>query len=244
MGSTTVRSNQLPNRHLRSELSILVADPDPDTRELYRQCFELGRWAVVEASDGRDALAKALAYEPSVLVTETRLPFIDGVALCELLRLDPTTNDVLILVVTGECRAAEVERLKRAGADAVLTKPTLPDSILETATQLIQRSTASGGHSPATGEPTAEQMRDREILVAGSGEQRRLTRCRVHARLDTVNPPTAPPALMCPWCDSSLKYDHSHVGGVSDRYPERWDYYVCSTCGTFQYRQRTRKLRR
>jgi hypothetical protein len=39
-------------------------------------------------------------------------------------------------------------------------------------------------------------------------------------------------------------YEHSHVGGVSQRHPEQWDYYRCSACGRFQYRQRTRKLRR
>jgi len=56
--------------------------------------------------------------------------------------------------------------------------------------------------------------------------------------------PKVPPALMCPSCDVSLIYAHSHVGGVGDRQREQWDYYLCPTCGTFQYRQRTRKLRR
>jgi hypothetical protein len=42
-----------------------------------------------------------------------------------------------------------------------------------------------------------------------------------------------------------LTYERSHIGGVSERNSEQWDYYECpSGCGTFQYRQRTRKLRR
>ena len=54
----------------------------------------------------------------------------------------------------------------------------------------------------------------------------------------------AHPELLCPSCPAWLIHEHSHIGGVNDRRPEQWDYYVCSaSCGTFQYRQRTRKLR-
>jgi CheY-like chemotaxis protein len=61
---------------------------------------------------------------------------------------------------------------------------------------------------------------------------------------ETVSPPTAPPALTCPVCDQPLTYRKSHLGGVNARSIEQWDYFDCPRgCGTFQYRQRTRKLR-
>jgi two-component system chemotaxis response regulator CheY len=74
--------------------------------------------------------------------------------------------------------------------------------------------------------------------------QRLLTRSRnLHSESATHR--AHPPELLCPSCDRALTYEHSHIGGVSNRHPEQWDYYVCSaSCGTFQYRQRTRKLRR
>jgi hypothetical protein len=49
--------------------------------------------------------------------------------------------------------------------------------------------------------------------------------------------------VICPSCDRLLTYELSYVGGVNEHHPEQWDYFVCSTCGTFQYRQRTRKMR-
>ena len=64
---------------------ILIVDASDDTRELYRQSFQLSGCHVVEASDGRDALAKALGSPPSLVVTEISLPFLDGYALCEIL---------------------------------------------------------------------------------------------------------------------------------------------------------------
>jgi hypothetical protein len=64
-------------------------------------------------------------------------------------------------------------------------------------------------------------------------------------RVETDAPPAAPPSLVCPACDKPLVYARSHVGGVNARSSEQWDYFDCpSGCGTFQYRQRTRKLRR
>src|SRR6202158_3045068 len=79
--------------------SILVVDANDDTRELYRQSFQLCGCHVVEAADGRDALTKALVSPPSLVVTEISLPFLDGYALCEILRRDRATADIPILVV-------------------------------------------------------------------------------------------------------------------------------------------------
>jgi hypothetical protein len=54
-----------------------------------------------------------------------------------------------------------------------------------------------------------------------------------------------PPELVCPDCDAPLAYLRSHLGGVSSKHPEQWDYYECpNQCGTFQHRTRTRKVRK
>ena len=51
--------------------------------------------------------------------------------------------------------------------------------------------------------------------------------------------------LVCPNCGHALDYRRSQIGGVSARNSEQWDYFDCAMgCGTFEYRQRTRKLRR
>jgi hypothetical protein len=87
--------------------------------------------------------------------------------------------------------------------------------------------------------------RAEQLLKDSRGHLRRPTFSRAHIRHQTTEPPVAPPALVCPQCDQLLRYQRSHIGGVSARHVEQWDYYECSGgCGTFQYRQRTRKLRR
>ncbi|MFN7917848.1 MAG: hypothetical protein U0Q55_21050 [Vicinamibacterales bacterium] len=89
------------------------------------------------------------------------------------------------------------------------------------------------GHAAASQAPTRDTR-----------PRRRATLTKQHQRFTTTTPPTPPPALLCPACDATLRYERSHVGGVSSRHQEQWDYYTCLTCGTFQFRHRTRRLRR
>src|SRR5581483_11966846 len=85
--------------------AALLVDRDADTRRMYAEYLRLGHWTIAEASDGREALAKAIATSPDVIVTETRLPGINGYDLCALLRRDSVTRTIPIVVVTGDAFA-------------------------------------------------------------------------------------------------------------------------------------------
>src|ERR1700752_2407600 len=102
---------------------VLVADPDPDTRELYSLMLSDVAQEILPADDGRIALARALAQRPQLVVTDTQLPFIDGYAFCHLLRRDPATANVPVIIVTSDATAGGVHRGHVAGANAVLVKP-------------------------------------------------------------------------------------------------------------------------
>jgi len=219
---------------------VLVVEPDDDTRSLYRQILELLRCDVVEAPDGRDALTKALVQVPSLVIAELRMPFVDVFALCEILRSDRTTANVPILIVTAETRPAAMNRA-RTIADAVLRKPTMPVAIVNE----IQRLTAPMNTRPGTSACVAAAgAADDSTTLPVRSLHRLNVLVRAHSRFATTSPSVAPPTLRCPSCDRPLKYEQSYLGGVSDRHAEQWDYFICSTCGTFQYRQRTRKVRR
>jgi CheY-like chemotaxis protein len=191
---------------------------------------------VVEASDGRDALAKALTAPPTLVVTEVKLPFVDGYGLCDILRRDHATADVPILVITSEARLAEIDRARRKGADAVLVKPTTPEHMLAETRRLIAHARDRRGRTGMIATTAAAQP--------PRSAQQRAHLSKSFARTITTTPPLSPPALVCPSCDRPLMYGQSYVGGVSERHPEQWDRYSCTeSCGTFEYRHRTRKLR-
>jgi DNA-binding response OmpR family regulator len=237
-GTSERAANALP---ATAPFRVLVVDPDSDARALYQTALPLAGCEVIEASDGRDALTKALVEPPSLIISELRLPLVDGYALCEILRRDTATHSVPILIVTAEARVIERDRIRKAGADAVLVKPAPPDAVLSAMRSLLTQS--ANGHSTSAPTNTAARS-NRSAKAQAHSDGSRTVLAKSHERFQTTTPPTPPPVLTCPSCDRSLKYEHSHVGGVNNRHPEQWDYYVCSTCGTFQYRQRTRKVRR
>src|SRR5690349_15896226 len=107
----------------------LLVDRDPDTRQMYAEFLRQSQCEIDEAEDGREALAKALAHHPDIIVTETRLPGINGFDLCRLLRDDEMTREIPIVFVTGDAYAQDVKHAESAGADAVLVKPCLPEKL-------------------------------------------------------------------------------------------------------------------
>lgn len=222
----------------------LVVDADRDTRALHALTLEPLAVEIQEAEDGADALARVAVRPPQLVVAELRLPRIDGVALCSLLRNDPATHDATILLVAASARPVDIERARRAGADDVLVKPVDPEEVREHARQLIARAEKLRTSSAQPRAGDAVQLAPAPAGLEDAERTRHRTLSRTHARETTVVPPTPPPRLRCPSCDQKLTYDHSYVGGVSAKFAEQWDYFTCARCGTFQYRHRTRRLRR
>jgi two-component system cell cycle response regulator DivK len=220
-----------------ARMSALLADRDDDTRQMYGALLRSLSIDVDEASDGREALAKALARPYDVVITDTRLPGINGYELCQLLRRDVATTATPIIVVTAEAFATNIERARKAGADQVLVKPCLPDQLLMEMRRLVGRSKELRHQSQQIRARLATQLTVSQALHA--------PRSRLFSREMTTTPTELPPTLVCPMCDQPLQYRTSHVGGVSERHREQWDYFECPNgCGDFQYRQRTRKLRK
>ncbi len=220
----------------------LLVDRDADTRQLYAEFLRRIACEIDEAEDGRDALAKALTGHPDVIVTETRLPGISGLELCRVLRHDPETSRIPIVLVTGDGFPRDVKLAEAAGASAVLVKPCLPEQLADAIREVLEWSVELRARSVAARRRSAAHIaRSTELLQ--SGRVRPLS--RAFERRETTTPPLAPPQIACPVCAESLRYLTSHIGGVSARHEEQWDDYQCPAgCGRFQYRQRTRKLRR
>ncbi|MQA29985.1 MAG: response regulator [Luteitalea sp.] len=239
-----VNSFNVPG-HAESMLALIV-DRDDDTRGMYAEFLRAAAWKVEQAADGREALAKAISLRPGIVITETRLPGINGFDLCGLLRQDTVTAGTPILVVTGDAYPADVERAHASGADAVLVKPCLPDRLAAEMCRVLSQSQEARQRAREAHETVTERLLHAEDAL---GRSRAITRKYnlklTHKRGDTTTPPVTPLAFHCPACDSQLAYQRSHIGGVSVRHQEQWDYFACPAgCGTFQYRVRTRKLRK
>ena len=106
---------------------ILVVDDDAAIRRLLRNTLERAGYAVVEAHDGREALAKAAAEHPNGVLLDLGLPDRDGLSLIPLLRADD--NGVLLVVSARDATDEKVTALD-LGADDYVIKPFDTDELL------------------------------------------------------------------------------------------------------------------
>jgi two-component system cell cycle response regulator DivK len=112
---------------------VLLVEDDRDGRRMYAEWLTEAGFRVDQAHNGLQALERAFDSRPDVVVTDLNIPGIDGFELTRRLKHDGRTRDVPVLAVTGYAAfASDPERARRAGCDAVLSKPCSPDD-LETA---------------------------------------------------------------------------------------------------------------
>jgi len=110
--------------------------------------------------------------------------------------------------------------------------------------RLLMRGKTPRERSSGTFERAAAQIDQSAELVARTG-RRHTAMSKAHQRFVTTLPEAPPLPTVCPLCDRPLEYVQSHTGGISERQSEQWDCYTCPNgCGTFEYRHRTRRLRR
>ncbi|MBX3208572.1 MAG: response regulator [Labilithrix sp.] len=115
----------------RVAASVLIVDDVEDNRDLYATYFEHSGFDADQACDGEEALAKIAKAPPDVVIMDLSMPKLDGWEATRLIKSNPRTTHVIVIVVTGNSTPANVEAARAAGADDVCTKPCLPRDLLE-----------------------------------------------------------------------------------------------------------------
>jgi two-component system phosphate regulon response regulator PhoB len=118
---------------------ILVVDDEPDALELIEVNLKGAGFDVLTAANGRQALEKARATLPALILLDVMLPELDGLEVCKSLRRDPQTASIPIIMLTA--RAAEIDRVigLELGADDYITKPFSPRELILRVKNLLKR---------------------------------------------------------------------------------------------------------
>ena len=125
-----------------SRALILIVERDPHIRALESHFLHEAGFEVTFATDGHEALKRARASPPDIVITEVLVPKLDGLSLCRQLKLDRLTHRTCVLIfsiLAASSRAAE------AGADAFLMKPLSEQRLLDTVMSLIEKRQRSKG---------------------------------------------------------------------------------------------------
>jgi len=113
--------------------TVLVVDDDPDMRFMLKLLLERGGYQVTEAGDGLAALHAVKARMPDLVLTDLRMPMMDGSELIERLRGDEVTAAMPIILITAYAVLPATAGL----ADETIPKPFAPERVVETVTKLL-----------------------------------------------------------------------------------------------------------
>jgi CheY-like chemotaxis protein len=115
---------------------IMIADADPNVRELAGIFLTQAGYHVEYALNGYEALDRARLDQPDLVMVDIIIPRLDGLALCRLLKGDPATRKIKVLVFSE--LSSQEERAQIAGADAFLSKPVEKTRLVDAITKIIK----------------------------------------------------------------------------------------------------------
>ncbi|MEH3122390.1 MAG: response regulator [Sphingomonas phyllosphaerae] len=117
--------------------SILTVDDSASLRMAIRIALTGAGYAVTEAVDGADGLAKATGTRFDMIVTDLNMPNMDGLSMIRALREQPAQAGVPIIFLSTESDADMKAQAKAAGATGWLVKPFQPDQLIRVAQKVL-----------------------------------------------------------------------------------------------------------
>lgn len=157
---------------------ILLVDDEPDLLRLWKLRLESKNYRVAVATSGEEALATFSLFKPDVVLTDLRMPGIDGLALFEAIR--GLNKSVPVIIITAHGSIPEAVEATRQGVYSFLTKP------IEGATLLLEIEKAletSGG----TGERAIDREEWRQDIISQSAiMEELLSRAKLVAETDAT----------------------------------------------------------
>jgi two-component system, OmpR family, alkaline phosphatase synthesis response regulator PhoP len=102
---------------------ILIADDNPENRDLLDAFLASIDCEVEFAVDGRDTLDKVEQFQPHLILLDVMMPKLSGFEVCKKLKDAPETCQIMVLMVTALNELGDIERAVNAGTDDFLSKP-------------------------------------------------------------------------------------------------------------------------
>ena len=102
---------------------VLIAEDNAVNRELLRELLETRGYEVLEACDGQEALQMIEQTHPDILLLDIGMPVLDGLAVVQQIRKNPSFATLPVLAVTAYAMRGDRENVLNSGFDGYLSKP-------------------------------------------------------------------------------------------------------------------------
>ena len=131
--------------------AILIADDSPLVLRMIQKMLEEAGYRVVTARDGLEAIEKAVAEDVRLVILDVMMPRMNGYQACRLLKTEPLTHDLPVVILTSRDQAGDRFWGLETGADYYITKDSEPHRILDLVRNILaQDDQPSRGAAPST----------------------------------------------------------------------------------------------
>ncbi len=149
---------------------ILIAEDEPNLRDVLRFQLEAAGFEVIEARDGQQALEYAWSQQPDLVLLDVMMPRLDGYEVCRRLRAAFETRTVPIIMLTAKSEVADKVSGLSDGANDYVTKPWEHRELLLRIRNILEWSRQQRAMSPLTGLPGNVSINDEIRRRIDSGE--------------------------------------------------------------------------
>jgi len=114
-----------------SDKTVLYVEDNEYNLKIVRQLLGRTSYRLIEAVDGQLGVETALRELPDLILMDIQLPKLSGLDATRMLRADPKTAAIPIIVITSFALSGDDQKAKHAGASAYLAKPYSPRELLQ-----------------------------------------------------------------------------------------------------------------
>ncbi len=116
---------------------ILVAEDERDIRELIAFTLRFAGFEVELAVNGADAVEKALAVKPDLILMDVRMPRMTGYEACAVLKQKPEVRDIPVVFLSAKGQESEINTGMEVGAVDYILKPFAPDQLINQVKRIL-----------------------------------------------------------------------------------------------------------
>lgn len=111
--------------------NILVVDDTSDIRDHVEEILSLAQYNVLTANNGKEGIEKAYEHSPDLIISDIRLPVIDGIGMLQILRKNARTENVPFIFLASQNDHNDYRNAMDSGADDYITQPFNGDELLK-----------------------------------------------------------------------------------------------------------------
>ena len=118
--------------------TVLVAEDNPQHLELFEVFLEgMSDVRTITATNGLEALKKVQEESPDLVLLDIMMPKMSGFEVCQRIKSDPKTRDIVVVMVTALNETGDIERAAECGTDDYLSKPVDRRSLIDLVRNLL-----------------------------------------------------------------------------------------------------------